>query len=905
MASKKDLLDRMQSTRVTTRRRPQPESTTETGTEPKRETRVGSGRRTVIRRRPKGASEGTTKRVVTVRRAATPPPEPKPVEAAPELKRLAPEAEAEAPKAAPAQAEAPQAEAPKAEAPKAEAPKAEPVKAEAPKAEPVVEAPKAEAPKAEPPKAAEPVVEAPKAEAKPEPVAAPEPVPTPVAAAPTPKEVPTTPSGRPRLPGLGAAVVRPPPGYDPSNPEAYKAKAKADAAKSAGRVGGGPRTPAAGSGGPGNAATGNDRSSQRRWDDKKKGSGGGGRPTDRGKRRGGRRMQRLDNLPTRALRGKRKKKGVPKLASPKPSAQKRKVMIDLTISVKQLAMEMGIKAGQVIKFLMSLDVMVTMNDQLDFDTATLVANEFEYEAVNVGFQEEEHLIQTDEEVDEGALPRPAVITIMGHVDHGKTTLLDTIRKAKVADGEAGGITQHIGAYQVRQSGHTLTFIDTPGHEAFTEMRARGAQATDIVILVVAADDGVMPQTVESINHAKAAGVPILVAVNKCDKPGVDPSKIRQELMQYELVPEEFGGDTMMVNVSALQGTGVDELLEGLLLIAEMAELVANPDRHAEGVVLEARVEQGRGAVATILVQTGTLKVKDPLVLGVEFGKVRAMADHNGKKIKTAGPSTPVEIIGLAGVPAAGDLFSVVATDKDAKRLAEHRLELRKAAALSGNKKLTLAELLSRQAEGELKKLNVIIRADVQGSLEAINAAVNDIDVEGAQINIMHSAVGKVSESDITLASTYEGIVIGFNARPDAKARKAAESKSVEVRHYRVIYQLLEDLENALSGMLEPVYEEKIHGHAEVRATFVIPKVGTICGSYVTNGTIARGHNVRLLRDGIVVYDGKLKSLRRFKDDVREVASGYECGVGLENFNDVKIGDEYETYTVVEVERSRN
>ncbi|MCP4804120.1 MAG: translation initiation factor IF-2 [Proteobacteria bacterium] len=894
MASKKDLLDRMQSTRVTTRRRPAAETTAETGTEPKRETRVGSGRQTVIRRRRK-ADGGGTQRVVTVRRpAATPEPVVETPTPTPDLSRLTAEAEA-APTPEPvveAKAE-PVVEAAPVKEPVVEA-KAEPVaeaKAEA-KPEPVVEA------------KPEPVVEAkpePVVEAKPEPVveAKPEPPPPPA----PPKMAATTPSGRPRLPGLGAAVVRPPPGYDPNNPEAYKAKAKADAERSAGRVGGGNRggssSPAASGSGTTGARPGS--AAPKRWDDKKKGSGRPS-PNDR-KRRGGRRMQRLDNLPTRALRGKRKKKGVPKLASPKPSAQKRKVMVDGTISVKQLAMEMGVKAGQVIKFLMSLDVMVTMNDQLDFDTAQLVGQEFEYEAINVGFQEEEHLIQDTEEVDENAVERPPVITIMGHVDHGKTTLLDTIRKAKVADAEAGGITQHIGAYQVRQSGQTLTFIDTPGHEAFTEMRARGAQATDIVILVVAADDGVMPQTVESINHAKAAGVPILVAVNKCDKPGVDPGKIRQELMQYELVSEEYGGETMMVNVSALEGTGVDELLEGLLLTAEILELKANPDRHAEGVVLEARVEQGRGAVATILVQTGTLKLKDPLVLGVESGKVRAMNDHKGKRIKTAGPSTPVEIIGLAGVPAAGDIFSVVASDKDAKRLAEHRLQLRKDAAQSKNKKLTLAELLSRQKEGEAKKLNVIIRADVQGSIEAIKAAVNDINVDGATVNVLHAAVGKVSESDITLAGTYEGIVIGFNARPDAKARRAAEEKAVEVRHYRVIYQLLEDLENALSGLLEPVYEEKIHGHAEVRALFVIPKVGTICGSYVTNGTIARGHNVRLLRDGIVVYDGKLKSLRRFKDDVKEVTNGYECGVGLENFNDVKVGDEYETYTVVEVQRS--
>ncbi len=610
----------------------------------------------------------------------------------------------------------------------------------------------------------------------------------------------------------------------------------------------------------------------------------------------------MERVPSR--RPKRRKKGVPKAASPKPKAQKRKVFVDGTISVKQLAMDMGEKAGMVIKVLMGLEVMATMNEQLDFDTAQLVANEFEYECVNVGFQEEEHLIDhAGDDEDEGAVARPPVVTIMGHVDHGKTTLLDTIRKANVVTGEAGGITQHIGAYQARHKGQLVTFIDTPGHEAFTEMRARGAQATDIVILVVAADDGCMPQTIESINHTRAAGVPIVVAINKMDKPGATVDAIKQELMQHNLVPEEYGGETMMLPVSALQAEGIDELLDAVLLVAELAEFKANPDRHAEGVVLEARVEQGRGAVATVLVQRGTLKAKDPIVLGTVFGKVRAMADYNGKTLKVAGPSTPVEIMGLDDVPAAGDLFTVVASDKDAKKLAAHRADEARHTELNKHKKLTLQDLLARQNEGEVKKLNLIVRADVQGSVEALKGALADLNVEGAEINILQAAVGKVSESDITLASTYDGVVIGFNVRPDAKARRAAEIKEVEVRHYRVIYQLLEDLEAAMKGLLEPEFEEKVQGHAEVRATFTIPKVGTIAGCFVTDGSLARGHQARLLREGVVVWEGKLKSLKRFKDDVREVQSGYECGLGLENYNDVKVGDELETFSVEAVERS--
>jgi translation initiation factor IF-2 len=491
---------------------------------------------------------------------------------------------------------------------------------------------------------------------------------------------------------------------------------------------------------------------------------------------------------------------------------------------------------------------------------------------------------------------------MGHVDHGKTTLLDTIRKANVASSEAGGITQHIGAYQVTHKGQSITFIDTPGHSAFTEMRARGAQATDIVILVVAADDGIMPQTIESINHTKAAGCPIVVALNKCDKPGVTPDDIKQRLMEHGLVPEEYGGEVQMIPVSGLTGMGVDELLEAVTLQAELMELRANPERHAEGVVLEARLEKGRGAVATILVQHGTLMPKQPIVLGTVSGRVRAMTDHKGKKLKSAGPSTPVEIIGLEGVPRAGDLFTVVKTDKAAKSLAEHRADAERAAELGVSKRLTLQELFRRREEGELKKLNLIVRGDVQGSLEALKGSIQNVQVEGTDINILQAAVGAISESDITLAATYDAIVVGFNVRPDPKARRAAENKQVEVRHYRVIYELLDDLKNALVGMLEPVFEESVKGHAQVRDTFNIPKVGTIAGCYVVDGTIGRGHHGRLVRDGLVVWEGKLASLKRFKDDAKEVNTGYECGLGLENFNDIKIGDELETYVMEEVAR---
>ena len=716
-------------------------------------------------------------------------------------------------------------------------------------------------------------------------------------------------SDRPRLPGLGRAVVRPPPGYDPNDPRASRAAPPVRGPNDRGpndRGQGGPgqRVPT-----PGAQAQGDNRGprpDQRGGMQQQPGNFGGppgpGQPgtteeeSRRNRKRG--RVEALDGMDAK-LQRKRPKKGAinNRLMSPKPKAQKRKIQIDNTVSVRQLSHELGVRAPEVIKVLLGMGVQATVNEQLDLDTATLVAQEFEYEIVNVGFNEAE-VLEDVQQADVNAVKRPPVVTVMGHVDHGKTTLLDAIRKTKVASGEAGGITQHIGAYQVKRGQEWVTFIDTPGHTAFTEMRARGAQATDIVILVVAADDGVMPQTVESINHAKAAKVPIVVAVNKCDKPGVKPENIRTKLMEYGLVPEEYGGETLMVNVSALKGTGIDDLLDAVLLVAELEDIKGDPDRNAEGIVLEAKLETGRGAVATLLVKTGTLKQGDPLVLGSTFGKIRAMTDFVGKRLKTAGPSTPVEIIGLETPPQPGDTFIVVATEKDARTLADHRAESARRASEPGQRaKVTLQDLFTSQAESEIKKLNLVIKGDVQGSMEALKGAVSGVKVAGTEVNILHIGVGAVSESDVTLAGTYGAIVIGFNVRPDAKARRAAEEKGVEVRSYRVIYDVLDDIKKALGGMLAPIKEEKIQGHVAIREVFSIPKIGNVAGCFVLDGKIARSHSVRLTRDSVVIWEGRLNSLRRFKDDVREVEKGYECGLALDGFTDIKQGDELESYTV--------
>ena len=598
-------------------------------------------------------------------------------------------------------------------------------------------------------------------------------------------------------------------------------------------------------------------------------------------------------------RNNRRKKGVAK-PSPKAKAIKRRVMIDGSITVADLAHAISQKSGALIKTLIGFGEMATINDTLDFDTASTVAAEYEYEAIDTSFQENEFLI-TEETKQDGELRAP-VVTIMGHVDHGKTTLLDTIRKANVAGGEAGGITQHTSAYQVSHNDQLVTFIDTPGHEAFTAMRARGAQVTDIVILVVAADDGPMPQTIEALNHARASGVQLMVAVNKCDKPGADPAKVRQDMMQYELISEEYGGDTIFVNVSALKGDGIDELLENITLLSEMGEYRAPVNHHAEGFVLEARLEKGRGAVATLLVKSGTLKKGDTLVLGNVWGRVRAMYDYKGKVIKSALPSTPVELIGLQDIPSAGDDFVVVKKPKDAKALVAHRAEeARTKAQLAASNSVSLEELLRRQVEGEPVKLNLIIKSDVGGTLEAMKGSIGQIEVPGTEINVLHAAIGGITESDVSLAHTYDGIIIGFNVRPDAKARKVVNQTNVEVRTYSVIYEALEDLEKGLKGLLEPEIKEQWKGSAEIRETFNVPKVGTVAGCFVLDGSIARKHRIRLLRDGTIMWEGKLASLRRFKDDVRDVEKGYECGMNLDGFNDIKVGDQLEAFMMEEQE----
>ena len=742
-------------------------------------------------------------------------------------------------------------------------------------------------------KSAEETVEAPSesesAAASAAPEKAPEPVVETVSEKPAAAEETSAPPKLPRLPGLGSAVVRPPPGYDPANPTASaapkenkdKPASKEERWSSSTTPGRGPREDA-------KEAEKRDR----------------GRPKPDARRTRRRQAFGGDDFYSASpslQRRRRSRRSGPKKESPKPKAQKRRIQIDHTISVKQLAQEMGVKASVVLKHLIGMGTMVTMNDQVDFDTAQLVAAEFEYEVINIGFEEKDHLIDVEAEVESG-VKRPAVVTIMGHVDHGKTTLLDSIRNASVADGEAGGITQHIGAYQVERNGEIVTFIDTPGHQAFTEMRARGAQVTDIVIIVVAADDGIMPQTVESINHAKAAGVPILVAVNKCDKPGVNPDTVRQRLMEYELVPEEYGGDTMMVNVSALKGDGLDELIDAVLLVAEVHEYTADAERHAEGVVLEARLEKGRGAVATLLVKTGTLSKGQSVVLGTTAGRIRAMADFSGNPIKSAGPSTPVEVIGLSQVPSAGDSFSVVKSDKDAKMLAENRAAELKAKAQKKPTKITLEDLFSMaESEGTAAKdLNLVVKADVQGSIEALKGSLEKINVEGIQVKVLHSGVGGITESDITLAAAYGAIVIGFNVRPDGGARRSAEVNGVQCRYYKVIYEALDEIAAAAKGLLEPTIEEQHRASIQVRKVFTVPKVGTIAGCMVMEGRVARGQKTRLLRDSVIVWEGSLSSLKRFKDDVREVEKGYECGIGLENFNDIKEGDVIESYELVEV-----
>ena len=580
-----------------------------------------------------------------------------------------------------------------------------------------------------------------------------------------------------------------------------------------------------------------------------------------------------------------------------------KVSIPDEINVGEFAQRMKRTAADVIKELMKLGVMASISQTIDFDTAAIVAEEMGAKVEHeVHVTIEEKLFDESEDKEENLQPRDPVVVVMGHVDHGKTSLLDAIRKTKVTEGEAGGITQHIGAYRVKVGGKPITFLDTPGHAAFTSMRARGAQVTDIAILVVAADDGIMPQTIEAINHAKAANVPIIVAVNKIDKDGANPERILQQLTEYELVPEEWGGDTIVCNISAKYGQGIENLLEMVLLTAEVADLKANPNRQAKGTVIEAKLDKGRGPVATVLVQNGTLHTGDSIIAGTAVGRVRAMTDDDGRKIKSAGPSVPVEIIGLAEVPGAGDIFYAVDDEKMARQLVEQRKEKEKEERNKAFHKVTLDNLFQSIQEGEMKELNIIVKADVQGSVEAIRASLEKLSNEEVRVKVIHGAVGAINESDVMLAAASGAIIVGFNVRPDRTATDSAAQQGVDMRMYRVIYDCIEEMEQAMKGMLAPKFREAVLGHAEVRTTFRVSGVGTIAGCYVQDGKIQRHAQVRIVRDGIVIHEGVLSSLKRFKDDVKEVASGYECGCGFENFNDIKEGDVFEAFVMEEIPR---
>ncbi len=573
------------------------------------------------------------------------------------------------------------------------------------------------------------------------------------------------------------------------------------------------------------------------------------------------------------------------------------------ISVGELASRLKKTAVDVIKKLMSLGMMASVSDMIDFDTACIVGEEFGA-TVNkeVIITAEESIMMDLDDKPEDLLPRSPVVVVMGHVDHGKTSLLDYIRKTNVTAGEAGGITQHIGAYRVHLKDRDITFLDTPGHEAFTAMRARGAQVTDIAILVVAADDGIMPQTIEAINHAKAAEVNVIVAINKIDKEGANPDRVRQELTEHGIIPEEWGGDTICVNVSAKTGQNIDELLETVLLVADMAELKANPNRQARGTVIEAKLDKGRGPVASVLVQNGTLKVGDVLVAGTCVGKVRAMIDDKGKRITEAGPSVPVEILGMSSVPDGGDPFYVVEDEKKARDVAEERVNKAKAEALASSHKASLDSLFSQIEEGKMKELDIIVKADVQGSVEAVKQSLEKLSNDEVRVRVIHGGVGAVNDSDVMLASASNAIIVGFNVRPDSNAVSSAEQANVEIRLYRIIYDAIEEIEAAMKGMLEPKFKEVVLGHAEIRQTFKVSGVGTIGGSYVTDGKITRNSQVRIVRDGIVVHEGVLSSLKRFKDDVKEVMSGYECGIGIENYNDIKEGDVCESFVMEEIKQ---
>lgn len=602
--------------------------------------------------------------------------------------------------------------------------------------------------------------------------------------------------------------------------------------------------------------------------------------------------------------GRKKKRQQAPVPKPEPVKIEKAVITSETITVKELSEKIGKPVAEIIKKLFILGIMATINQEIDFDTCSLIASDYDIELEqNIAKSYEDVLLEgVDEDESKDLVERPPVVTIMGHVDHGKTSLLDAIRHSSITEGEAGGITQHIGAYTVTCNGRQITFIDTPGHEAFTAMRARGAQVTDIVILVVAADDGIMPQTVEAINHSKAAGVPIIVAINKMDKPTANPDRVKQQLTEYGLVSEEWGGDTICVPVSAKTKQGLDNLLEMVLLQADVLELKANPNRMAKGIIIEAELDKGRGPIATVLVQNGTLKVGDPIVAGMAYGRVRAMMDDKGRRVTKAGPSTPVEVLGFNEVPSAGDMLNAAEIDKLSRQVAEERRDKLKAEQLKNTQKVSLDDLFNQIAEGQMKDLNIIIKADVQGSVEAVRQALEKLSNDEVRVKCIHGAVGAITDSDVIFASASNAIVIGFNVRPNASARALAEKENVDIRLYRIIYNAIEDIQNAMKGLFKPVYKEVELGRISVRNTFKVSGVGTIAGAYVQDGKVSRNAQVRVVRDGIVVHEGRISSLKRFKDDVKEVAAGYECGIGIENFNDIHEGDTIEAFVMEEVKR---
>ncbi|MCG9728820.1 translation initiation factor IF-2 [Shewanella sp. Isolate13] len=630
-----------------------------------------------------------------------------------------------------------------------------------------------------------------------------------------------------------------------------------------------------------------------------------GSPMGKGKgKRGGKDNRRDSRNPRNARNNRSVAPESMDHAFTKPAAVvKADVSIGETVSVAELASKMSIKATEIIKQMMKMGSMVTINQVLDQETAQLVAEEMGHKVILTRENELEHQVLADRNGDVKVEPRAPVVTIMGHVDHGKTSLLDYIRRAKVASGEAGGITQHIGAYHVETDNGMITFLDTPGHAAFTAMRARGAKATDIVILVVAADDGVMPQTIEAIQHAKAGGVPLIVAVNKIDKPEADPDRVKSELSQHGVMSEDWGGSNMFVHVSAKTGQGIDELLEGILLEAEVLELQAVREGMAAGVVVESKLDKGRGPVATVLVQEGTLKQGDIVLCGLEYGKVRAMKDENGKSITEAGPSIPVEILGLSGVPSAGDEATVVRDERKAREVALYRQGKFRDVKLARQQKSKLENMFANMVEGEVKELNLVLKADVQGSLEAIADSLDKLSTDEVKVNIIARGVGGLTETDASLAAASNAIMVGFNVRADAQARKVVDSESVDLRYYSIIYQLIDEVRDAMGGMLAPEFRQEIIGLAEVRDVFKSPKIGAIAGCMVTEGTIKRSAPIRVLRDNIVIYEGELESLRRFKDDVNEVRNGMECGIGVKNYNDVRVGDQIEVFETVEIART--